>query len=126
MQHPLSSDVAIAVLAADLIFAARIRAAADAAGITSLLARTAADLHQVAAAARLVLIDLDVRGIDVPALIRSLKADAALAAVPVIAFVSHTHADAIQAARDAGADRVIARSAFVAMLPDLLGGIRNG
>jgi hypothetical protein len=45
-----------------------------------------------------------------------------LSTAPVIAFASHLDVDAIRAARDAGADRVLVRSAFVATLPDLLRG----
>ncbi len=38
----------------------------------------------------------------------------------VVGFVSHTDVLTIQRAREAGVDRVMARSAFVAQLPDLL------
>jgi CheY-like chemotaxis protein len=122
----LPDERTVAVLAADLIFASRIRAAAEAAGVTARLARTAAEVEVAAGEAGLVLLDLDARGLDAPALIRALKANAALAAVPVVAFVSHVRADAIEAARAAGADRVLARSAFVRVLPELLAGIRGG
>lgn len=37
-----------------------------------------------------------------------------------IAFVSHVRDDLMAAARDAGADEVLSRSAFAAQLPDLL------
>jgi hypothetical protein len=40
--------------------------------------------------------------------------------VPVVAFASHVRADLIAEARAAGADRVLARSAFVAELPALV------
>jgi hypothetical protein len=40
--------------------------------------------------------------------------------VNIIAFVSHVREDAIAAARSAGADRVLARSAFVRELNNLL------
>ncbi len=69
---------------------------------------------------RRVLIDLDARGIDAPALIRALKADVRTAASEVVAFVAHVNEPAIAAARLAGADRVLARSAFVRLLPSLL------
>ena len=112
----------ILALAADLLFASRIRAAASAAGVDAVLFRSADVLLDAARARtpRRVLIDLDARGIDAPALIRALKADARTSASEVIAFVAHVNEPAIAAARTAGADRVLARSAFVRLLPSLL------
>ncbi|HET9985429.1 MAG TPA: hypothetical protein VFQ38_17640 [Longimicrobiales bacterium] len=108
-------------LAADLIFSARIRGAAQAAGVAAATVNRPDDLvaRALAAPPRLVLVDLDARG-DIAGAIRRLKADPATAAVPVVAFVSHVREDAIAGAREAGADRVMARSAFVRELPALL------
>ena len=41
-------------------------------------------------------------------------------ALRTIAFASHVHVDLIQAAKRAGADEVLPRSAFVARLADIL------
>ena len=41
---------------------------------------------------------------------------------PVIAFANHTHRDLMDAAVAAGADQVLARSAFFARIDELLGG----
>jgi CheY-like chemotaxis protein len=109
-------------LCADLIFSSKIRAAAAATGAPAQLARTAPDLLARARGAprpHLILLDLDARG-DMAALIRELKSDEATAQIPIVAFVSHVREDAIDAARAAGADRVLARSAFVRVLPELL------
>jgi CheY-like chemotaxis protein len=106
-------------LAADLLFASRIRGAAGAAGAEVRLARTADDvLAAVADGATRVLLDLDARHVDAPALIRAIRASGR--DVEVIAWVSHVRQHAIAAAREAGADRVLARSAFVQQLPALL------
>ena len=43
------------------------------------------------------------------------------APISIVAFASHVRADHIADARAAGADRVLARSAFVAELPGLFG-----
>jgi CheY-like chemotaxis protein len=109
----------IAVVAADLIFAARIRAAADAAGVRARFARNDAELIDVAADADLVIVDLDARWLDPSTSIQRVKQQYAR---PIVAFVSHVRTDAIEAARAAGADRVLARSAFVQQLPDILNG----
>ena len=52
--------------------------------------------------------------------IRSLKSNPQTSSVPIIGFASHVAGDVIAAARDAGCDRVLARSAFTRELPELL------
>ena len=106
----------------DLMFGSRIRAAAQQAGVNAVFVRNAVDLSAHASAADLVVLDLDTRWLDAPAAIASLRADPATAAVQIVAFGPHVDGDALTAARAAGADRVLARSAFVKLLPDLLGG----
>lgn len=111
-------------LVADLIFASRIRAAAAAEGVRVETVTTSNALIEAAHAARprLILVDLAARGVDPVSLIGALKADSALASVPIVAFGPHVDADLLVAAREAGADRVLARSAFVRLLPSLLAG----
>jgi CheY-like chemotaxis protein len=58
--------------------------------------------------------------------VSALRADTTLADVPVIAFVSHVHAERAEAARAAGASRVLARGAFVLELPRLLAATATG
>jgi CheY-like chemotaxis protein len=109
-------------LPADLMFAARIRAAALAAGVPIEIFARPEPLTAAArdVAPRLVFIDLDARNWDPVTVIRSLRQDTATATTRIIAFVSHVRQDAIKAARAAGADRVMARSAFARELPELL------
>ncbi len=109
--------------AADLVSAARIRGAAQAAGTELRLVRGADELLRAAAAEqpRLIVVDLEARGEPAAAIAR-LKADAATAAIPVIAFAPHVREDALAAARSAGAERVLARGAFIRDLPRLLSG----
>jgi len=67
-----------------------------------------------------VIIDLNHRtGLAVD-LIRGMKSIPATSAVPIIGFLSHVQGDLAQAARSAGCDIVVARSAFTQQLPDLL------
>lgn len=113
----------IVALPADMLFAARIRAAAAAAGIDVRIASTAdAAAAAMRAGARRLLLDLDLRTGNPVALIERLRADPQTGAVEIIAFVSHVREDRIAAARSAGATRVLARSAFVRDLPVLLRG----
>ena len=111
----------VIALVNDMIFASKIRGAAQAADVPVRTTSKAADVLAVASEARLILVDLDATRADPVGLIRSLKADPGTVA-RVVAFVSHVNADAIAAARAAGADQVLARSAFVARLPEILRG----
>jgi hypothetical protein len=52
--------------------------------------------------------------------IMSLKTNPATRRMPLLCFGSHVDVEAIQAARKAGADEVVARSRFVTALPDLI------
>lgn len=121
MQDSESGRTVIAVVD-DLMFGSRIRSAAGQAGVTTVFVRAAGDLAARAVGADLILLDLATRWLDAPVVIRALKADPLTAAVPIVAFGPHVEADALMAARTAGADRVVARSAFVRMLPELLAG----
>jgi CheY-like chemotaxis protein len=121
MQDSNSAKTVVAAVA-DLMFGSRIRAAGEQAGIPVRFARSVEALMQDAEGASLLLLDLDARWLDAPAAIRQLKSAPQTAAVPIIAFVSHVRTDAIDAARAAGADQVLARSVFVKDLPGLLAG----
>jgi CheY-like chemotaxis protein len=106
----------------DLLFSSKIRAAGARAGATLVFARTPAEILQQARATapRLVIFDLNSATSDPVATIRALKADPALARTRTIGFVSHVRTDVIAAAREAGADEVLARSAFAARLSEIL------
>jgi PleD family two-component response regulator len=112
----------VLALVADLMFSSRIRAAAGAAGAEVRFARTAEDAVSQARALRpsLVLLDLNSAPLAPIDTIARLKSDADLAAARIVGFVSHVQADVIAAARAAGIDEVMARSAFVSRLPELL------
>lgn len=108
----------------DLMFASRISSAAKALGVEMAFARSPEAIVEAVRtkAPRLVIFDLNsvkVRSLEAVA---ALKADAALASVPTIGFVSHVQTELIAQARDAGIDQVMARSAFVTQLPQLLQG----
>lgn len=111
--------------AADLIFGARIRAAAEAVATPLRLVRSMDELLSAVRAERprLVVVDLEARG-DPVAAIAALKADPQLAAVPVLAYASHVKEDSLAGARGAGAERVLARGAFARDLGGILSGQR--
>ena len=106
----------------DLFFSIKIRTAAQALNAAVYFERTPGQVIESirAKAPRLVIFDLDsgkMRPMDV---IAAMKADPALRDVPTLGFVSHVHADVVASARAAGIDQVLARSAFVERLGDIL------
>ncbi|HXE75884.1 MAG TPA: response regulator [Candidatus Xenobia bacterium] len=68
----------------------------------------------------LVIFDLNATTANAVDLIRQLKSDAELAAIPVVGFFSHVQVELMRAAQDAGCDEVMPRSKFTAVLPELL------
>lgn len=109
----------VVALPADLIFGARIRATAESIGTAVIIAKNPDDLLAKIGEqeTRLVILDLDRRGLAIADLVQKLKATSR---APILAYVSHVREDAIQEAKRAGADRVIARGAFAKQLAELL------
>jgi DNA-binding NarL/FixJ family response regulator len=112
----------------DLFFAAKIRGAAE--GLHLELAFPRADeaiWRAVEEAARenrptLLILDLHSKRHDVFALIVKVKTDAVTNRTKIVAFFSHVETELMRRAKDAGADRVVPRSAFVKNLPAILRG----
>ena len=102
----------------DLIFGSRIRAAAESAHAPLRVLPSTVDLATLRdAGGSLVIVDLGAAGaIDRNRDCRALPGPTS----PLVGFVSHVRTDLIAEARAAGADRVLARSAFVAELPALM------
>jgi CheY-like chemotaxis protein len=105
----------------DLFFLAKIRETAKALGITVVAndprrgSAALAEAHPQA-----VLLDLNSCGPSALDWIRALKSDPATRPIRVVGFASHVQEDLISAARAAGCDSVMARSAFTQQLPHLL------
>jgi len=111
----------VIALVDDLMFLSRVREAARSAAIEVRTVRTTSDLLEAArAGAALLVVDLDSRRLPWAEALTSLRAEPAHAALPVIGFLSHVNADAAREARNAGCGQILARSAFVRDLPQLL------
>jgi CheY-like chemotaxis protein len=105
----------------DLMFLSRVREAARAQGLEFRGVRTLSELREACSPPpRLVLMDLDSPRLPATQALAALRADPSLAGVPVVGFFSHVHAERARAAQAAGCTRVLARSAFVQKLPELL------
>ncbi len=104
----------------DLIFATKLSSTASVVGATVTIARTLAALGEQldGGEVRLVLVDLSAGGGDPLEAIALTRASSP--EVQIVAFGPHVEGDLMNAARQRGADTVLARSAFVRKLPDLL------
>jgi DNA-binding NarL/FixJ family response regulator len=102
----------ILLLTDDLMDGSKVRASAQAAGATVRTARNAEALMKLAndSAPTLVIVDLGNPGLNLGELVKSLIS------LPqrskIVAFGSHVDAAALSAAREAGCDQVMPRSAF--------------
>ena len=111
----------VIALVDDLMFSSRVREAARGAALDLRIARKTADVLEAArSGAALLVVDLDSPRLPWREAVASVRADPALAAFPVVGFLSHVNADAAQEARTAGCTQVLARSAFVRDLPGIL------
>lgn len=107
----------VLIAVTDLMFQSRVREQAIALGMGA----SAVDSMEAAATGlgsspSLLVIDLQGEAMNATELISSAKERG----VPVLAFGRHTEAEALRAAREAGADAVVVRSTLVEELPDLL------
>ena len=105
---------AIAVVA-DLLFQAKIRSAASAAGVDAAFPRSSDAIEEALAAGEdsvLVLVDLTTRWVDALRVIERIKSRSDRESV-IVAFGFHDDPERLQAAREAGADRAMPRSVFV-------------
>lgn len=107
----------------DLIFTAKIQDAAKRAEMKLILATTAADaLENAKNGPDVIVLDLNMHGLDTLQLIRTLKAEAATSGIRLVGFVSHVQTTVREQASAAGCDQVVARSAFSHNLPAILNG----
>lgn len=106
----------------DLMFTSKIRAAANGLGVAVTFVRsreaalTAVREHRPT----LVVLDLNSPRTDPLGLVSEMKRDPALQQTRTLGFVSHVDTERIDAARTAGVGEVLARSAFVQQLPEIL------
>jgi CheY-like chemotaxis protein len=106
----------------DLMFTSKIRTTATQLGVPLSFARSSegalAEMRKQRPA--LVIFDLNSTRSAPLTTIAAMKSDPALADIPSLGFVSHVQTDLIDAARQAGVDEVVARSAFTMRLPEIL------
>ena len=107
----------------DLLFRAKLEAAAGQLGVPLTIAADISCVPRNAAPWSRVLIDLNLSRGDSLAMIRDLRA--AHPGIPIVGYCSHVQQDLQQQALDAGCTTVLARSAFVQQLAELLSENKN-
>ncbi len=106
----------------DLFFVVKIGDAAKRAGFEVKFLKNEEDVIDAATAEppRMVIVDLNANSVKPVELIAKLKAHKGLKGLTVISYVSHVQGELKQRAQDAGANMVLARSAFSLNLPQIL------
>ena len=106
----------------DLLFSIKIKDAAKHLGVELYFERSADRIVDTVRDKQpsLVIFDLNSARMAPMDAITAIKADPALASVRTLGYVSHVDSATIAAARQAGVDDVLARSAFAARLGEIL------
>jgi CheY-like chemotaxis protein len=114
------------VLAAveDLLFRSKISETASSLGIEAAFPRNPRRLLEAIHETQpdLLVLDLNSARFEPLTLLREVRSDETTRDVPTVGFLSHVQKDLAVAAREAGCDRVVARSAFTKNLPRILAG----
>jgi DNA-binding NarL/FixJ family response regulator len=111
--------VVVAFLSSDLMFTSRLHGAAQTLQVRVEVVANQRDLtHRIPTDCKLVLVDLTLAGLDLPAAIATLRQAAPLARV--VAFGAHVDEEALSAAAQAGCDLVLTRGQFHKQYLELL------
>lgn len=106
----------------DLLFSVKISTAAKSLGVDIYFERAADNVVACIREKRphLVIFDLNSSKLRPMEAIAAMKADPELKGIRTLGYASHVQADTIAAARNAGVDQVLARSAFSERLGEIL------
>ncbi len=106
----------------DLMFSSKIKTAANHLGVDLRFSRSVDGALETMRKnpTTLVIFDLNNERISPLAIVAAMQQDPALASIPTVGYASHVQTDVINAARQAGVGEVLARSAFVRQLGEIL------
>lgn len=116
-----TADGTVLVVVSDLLLRGRAEEGLKAAGYPVAVAGGPTRMaERMAEGPRMLVIDLEVAGLDAPAAIRALREDPATSELPVLGFCGHVNVDVRRRALEAGADRVATRGEIASTLPRLI------
>ena len=112
----------------DLLFKSKISETASTLGIEAAFPRSPKKLLEALRESPpdLLILDLNSARFEPLTLLKDVRSDEATRDFPTVGFLSHVQKDLAVAAREAGCDRVVARSAFTKDLPQILAGRTPG
>jgi CheY-like chemotaxis protein len=112
----------------DLLFKSKISETASQLGIEAAFPRNSRRLLEAMheSPPDLLVLDLNSSRFEPLTLLEDVRSDEPTRDVPTVGFLSHVQKDLAVAAREAGCDRVVARSAFTKDLPQILAGRTPG
>lgn len=112
------------VAVADMIFASKIRGAAQSAGVEVEFFKDLQKLLQRSHEHRpdMLVLDLNNTRLDALEVVKKFKTEAELASIPIVSFLSHVQVELKQEAESLGCDSVLARSQFNNRIIDILSG----
>ena len=114
-------DKKVLVVVNDLLFTVKISDAAKRAGLTPEFVQSEADvLDRAKQKPRLIIFDLNANTVEPLKLISRMKSDGEMKQISVIGYLSHVQGELKQQAQEAGANIVMARSAFSQNLQQIL------
>lgn len=110
----------------DLIFRSKISETAATLGAEAHFPRTPDRLLDAARESppELLILDLASERYRPLELLRTLASEDGLSGIPTVGFLPHVEKDLARAAREAGCNKVMARSAFTKELPEIISGQR--
>ena len=106
----------------DLLFRSKISETAAQLGVEAAFPRNPRKLLDILRESPpdLLILDLNSSRFEPLALLEAVKSEEAMRGVTTVGFLSHVQKDLAVAAREAGCDRIAARSAFTKNLPEIL------
>jgi PleD family two-component response regulator len=106
----------------DLLFTVKISDAAKRAGLEVEFVKSERDVIEKATSEKplLIILDLNFSAVEPLKLISKMKSNGEMKQISVIGYLSHVQGELKQQAQDAGANIVMARSAFSQNLPQIL------
>jgi CheY-like chemotaxis protein len=118
----MSAEPHILVVDDNLLFSSRLLSGLRQLGAAATLVDVAGEVVSRARAVKpdAILIDLASRSLSSAQRVRELKADADLASIPIVGYCGHLETQLIDDGRAAGCDVVVANSALVSGLPDVI------
>jgi len=122
LQTDNTNQRTILVAVTDIFFYTKVRDALISKGYWIERARTQQDIADKASSATpsAFILDMNDERLNAFQALETLKADASMKAIPILAFANHEEADTFNRARTLGVNKIVSRNEFSSRLKDLV------